>query len=103
MANCCLFQIRLTFFSPNRLLNQKEKFLKLMTKEVILTNAIMMMFVKKRQVKVLPQGPLMGHQMQKGNMYLNQRVEKNLEDKLSFLTEMKETMNTINTSLGYFL
>ena len=43
---------------------------------------MMMVFVKKRQVKALPQGPLMGHQMQKGNMYLHQRVEKYLEDKL---------------------
>ena len=35
--------------------------------------------------------------MQKGNVYLHQRVEKNLEEKLSLLTEMKETMNTLNT------
>ena len=44
--------------------------------------SIMMMFVKKRQVKALPQGLLMRHQVQKGNMYLHQRVEKNLEGKL---------------------
>ena len=42
----------------------------------------MMIFVNKRQVYALPQGPLMRHQMQKGNMFLHQRVEKNLEDKL---------------------
>ena len=26
--------------------------------------------------------PLMGHQLEKGNMYLHQRIEKNLEEKL---------------------
>ena len=54
-----------------------------------------MMFAKKRQVQALLQGPLMGHQMEKGNMYQHWRVEKDLEDKLSLLTEMKETMNTL--------
>ena len=29
-----------------------------------------------RKVTVLSEGPLMGHQMLKGNMYLHQRVEK---------------------------
>ena len=61
---------------------EKKNKKKLMAKKLILKKAMMMMFVKKRQVKALPQGPLMGHQMQKGNMYLPQRVEKNLEDKL---------------------
>ena len=58
---------------------------------------MMMMFVKKRQVKALP--PLMGHEIQKGNMNLHQRVEKNLKDKQteSPLTEINETMNTLKT------
>ena len=71
-----------SFVNTKRLLNQEEKLLKLISKKVILKKAMMMVFVKKRQVKALPQGPLMGHQMQKGNMYLHQRVEKYLEDKL---------------------
>ena len=55
-----------------------------------------MMFVKKRQVKALPQGPLLWHQMEKGKMYLHQRVEKKSRGQTeSLLTEMKETMNTL--------
>ena len=46
----------------------KEELLKLMTKKLILKKVIMMMFAKKRQVKPLPQGPLIGHQIRKGNM-----------------------------------
>ena len=64
-----------------------------MAKKLILKKAMMMMFVKKRQVKALPQGPLMGHQMQKGNMYLHQRVEKNLEDKLRVNERQNERDN----------
>ena len=37
--------------------------------------AMLMMFVKKRQVKALPQRLLCGHQIQKGNMYLHQLVK----------------------------
>ena len=44
--------------------------------------AMITMFAKKRQVQALPEGPLIGHQMEKGNMCLHQQVEKNLEDKL---------------------
>ena len=64
----------MAFVNPNRLLNQEEKHLKLMLKKLILKKTMMIMFVKKRQVKALPQGPLMGHQMKKGNMYLHQRT-----------------------------
>ena len=51
--------------------------------EVILKKVrIMIIFAKKRQVKALLQGNLTGHQMEEGNMYLHQGVQKNLEDKL---------------------
>ena len=51
--------------------------------EVILKKVrIMIIFAKKRQVKALLQGHLTGHQMEEGNMYLHQGVQKNLEDKL---------------------
>ena len=57
-----------------------------------------MMFAKKSHVQALPQGPLMGHQMEKGNMYLCQRAEKISRGQTeSLLSEMKETMNTLKT------
>ena len=46
-----------------------------MTKKLILKKAMMMMFAKKRQVLALPQGPLTGHQMEKGGMCLHHRIE----------------------------
>ena len=58
-----------------------------MTKKLIMKN-VMIMFAKKRQVKAYSQGPLMGHQLEKGSMYLHQRIEK------KSLIERKVTMNT---------
>ena len=61
-----------------------------MTKKLIMKN-VMIMFAKKRQVKAYSQGPLMGHQLEKGSMYLHQRIEK------KSLIERKVTMNTLKT------
>ena len=71
-----------------------------MAKKLTLEKAMMMMFPKERQVRALLQGPLMGHQIEKENMYLLQRVEKKSRGQ----TEMKEIMkNTKINCLGYFL
>ena len=53
-----------------------------------------MMFAKKKQVKALPYGPLMGHQMQRGNKYLPLHLNGRGETE-SLLIGMKETMNTL--------
>ena len=76
-----------------------------MAKKLTLEKAMMMMFPKERQVRALLQGPLMGHQIEKENMYLLQRVEKKSRGQTEILlTEMKETMkNTKINCLGYFL
>ena len=47
-----------------------------MSKKLFPTKAMMVIFAKKRQVKALPQGSLIEHQMQKQNMYLHQPIEK---------------------------
>ena len=38
----------------------RKKLMKLMAKKLLLKKATMMMFLKKRHVQALPQGPLMG-------------------------------------------
>ena len=82
--------------NPNRLLNQEEKLLKLMAKKLILKKAMMMIFPKKRHFQALPQGPLIRHQKEKGNMYLHQPVKKKSRGQTErLLTEMKDTMNTL--------
>lgn len=56
------------------------------------------MFAKKKQVNDLPQDPLWDICTNiKGNMYLHQWVEKNLDDKPGLLPEIKEAMNTLKT------
>ena len=62
---------------PQQAIEPGRNLLKLMEKMLILKKAMTMMFVKKRQVKALPQGPLIGHQIQKENMYLQQRETMN--------------------------
>ena len=52
------------------------------------------MFAKKRQVKALPYGPLIRHQMQKGNKYLHLYLNARGETE-SLLTETKDTMNIL--------
>ena len=59
---------------------------------------MMMIFAKKSQVQALPQGPLMGHQMEKGNMYTYICEQKKFRRQTeSLLTKIKETMNTLKT------
>ena len=65
-----------------------------MAKKLIHKKATMVMFAKKRQVKALPYGPLMGHQMQKGNKYLHLYLNARGETE-SLLTETKDTMNIL--------
>ena len=69
-----------------------------MEKKLILKKAMVMMFAKKKQVQVDTQGPLIGYQMEKRNMYLHHQVEKKYRGQTdSFLIEMKERMNTLKT------
>ena len=65
-----------------------------MAKKLIHKKATMMMFAKKRQVKALSYGLLMGHQMQRGNKYLHLYLNARGETE-SLLTEIKETMNIL--------
>ena len=60
-----------------------------MAKKLILKKVMMMMFAKKRQVKVLPQGPR--------HVHTPASRKKSSGQTESLLTEMKETMNTLKT------
>ena len=62
----------MNYCQPQHAIEPERKTPETKSEEANPERAMMMMFAKKRQVKALPHGPLMGYQMDEGNMYLHE-------------------------------